>query len=183
MESPYTSDAEIIDTENYTGSSDAQFSHEALVMRVINKCLEAGCREMRSGWFNEKFDRTGNVIKTYIDDTRKNFIESVKSAEMIMYCDFDEDAKEKIGKLKEDVQTKYIKICDDEMNHWNVLPKILSVRLNQQGIFYRKEKLNRNLPFIQDYVEYEVEVYREILKELTLLTQRMKFYKQEDYSA
>jgi len=182
MDNPYSSDAEIIDTENYTGSSDSQFSHEALVMRVLNKCMEAGCSEMRTGWYNEKFDKNGNVIKTYIDDTRKRFIESVKSAEMMMYCDFDAEAKKKITAQRVLLKKKYIKICNEELKHWGDLPTIMSRGLNQQGIFYRKEKLNRRLPYFQDYVEEEVETYREILKELILLTERKKFYKVEDYS-
>lgn len=178
----YSSNAEIIDTENYTGSKDASFSHEVLVMRVMNKCIESGCREMRSGWFNTKIDKNGNIIRTYIEDTRKQFIESVKSAEMIMYCDFDDPIKNPIKKLKEDVKEKYKELCKDEWKYWEQLPMSLNNSLTKEGIIFRADKLNRRLPFFQDYVEEEVEIYREILKELTLLTKRMNFYKQEDYS-
>ena len=178
----YGSDAEVIDTENYTGTSDSQFSHEALIMRVLNKCMEAGCREMRSGWFNQKVDKNGNTILQYIDDTRKQFIESVKSAETMMICDFDEPAKTKISEQKNKIKEKYSKLCDEEMNYWNNLPRIMLNKLVDKGISYRKEKLNRNLDFFQDYIEFEVEIHREILKELILLTERKGFYKIEDYT-
>lgn len=177
----FTSDAEVIDTENYTGGSDSQFSHEALVMRVLNKCMEAGCREMRSGWFNQKTDRNGNIIRQYIDDTRKQFVESVKSAETMMICDFDEDSKKKINLLKEKLKEKYKKLYDEELKYWQNLPKIMVNRLLDKGINHRKGKLNRNLDFFQDYVEFEVDVYHELLKELILLTERRGFYKIEDY--
>ena len=70
----------IQDTDNYQSGKDQRFSHQELVMSVLRKCLESGTREMMSGWFNEKVDKSGNIVRTYIDDTRKKFIESVKTS-------------------------------------------------------------------------------------------------------
>ena len=50
-------DFEIGSVENFGGVKDQEFSHSSLVMSAMKKCLEAGTKEMREGWFNERTDR------------------------------------------------------------------------------------------------------------------------------
>ncbi|HUS50903.1 MAG TPA: hypothetical protein VMZ91_12115, partial [Candidatus Paceibacterota bacterium] len=80
-------DLGIVNADNqYTVQEEEQFSHQVLVMSAMRKCLEAGSREMVEGYFNTRADRSGNIIKTYVDDTRKAYIESVKSFRDILSC-------------------------------------------------------------------------------------------------
>lgn len=174
-------DIEIIDPENYSSEKGKQFSHSFLVMSVMRKCIEAGSKEMRSGWFNQKIDKNGNTVLTYIDDTRKQFIESVKTAEMILICDYDKDIKEQIGKIEEYLKTKYKKLCSLEKNDWEKAHPLIKNSRMQQGIYYKEGYLNEDLHYSQVYLEEEVDAYREIFKELTKLTKRLDFYEEEAY--
>jgi len=175
---------DIIDVENYKSEQQQQFSHSLLVMSVMNKCREAGCKEMRSGYFNEKMDKFGNLIKIYIEDTRKAFIESVKSCEMFMVCDYDKEATDNIDKIKKELSETYKTLCIEEEKEWN---KLTEYQRNQhkekQGLWFLKNALNIKLPYYQEYIEKELEAYREIFKELTKLTKRLYFYEAEVLSA
>jgi len=176
-------DIQIGDVENYSGEKDQQFSHKELVMRVMRICIELGSREMKPGWFNEKLDKRGNIVKVYIDDTRKGFIEAVKTAMMVMNCDFDPQTKRIIKKRLEDHKKVYKKFCNLETKDW------ASLNLNGKqfrwgsGIFYRKDYLSSKLPYAEEFLEYEVECYRKIFAELTNLTSRLDFYQAEDFEA
>jgi len=176
-------DFEVLDVENYKGEKNQQFSHQALVMSVMNNCIKAGSNEMRSGYWNEKLDRLGNKALSYVPDTRKEFIESVKTAEMIMCCDLDEDAKNKIKKIKEKLKEEYKNLCDEEKKNWQGLH--ISVKKDRwnRGITFIENSLNVNLPYYQEYLEFAVDCYREIFAELTELTKRVGFYEEEVWEA
>jgi len=170
---------EIIDVEDYHPSKEQQFSHQQLVARVMNKCLELGCKEMRAGYFNEKTDRNGDTMKVYIEDTRKAFVEAVETAEMVMVCDFDDSIKNNIKEIREKLEVLYKKLCEEEKKEWTGLKMSVKQQRWAKGITYRQECLNIHLPFYQEYIEAEVKAYREIYKELTLLTERKGFYEEE----
>jgi len=171
-------DLEIADTDSYGLSKSESFSHSALVMLSLKKCAELGSKELRTGWFNEKTDRQGNTIRTYIDDTRKSFIESVKSLLMIVACDIDTTAKTKIETLQQSITDKkkeYIKKLDSS---WSEIAEDSRAihNLQQQG----------HLPGLLDhpayqmaFINFEVDVCRDIVAEVSKLTKRLDFYKGE----
>ena len=176
VEEKIDNDFEIVDVENYRDTKDQQFSHQVLVMKVMTKCIEAGIQEMRVGYFNEKADRFGNKSMIYYPDTRKEFIESVKTAEMIMICDYDDEAKTKIKNIKERLTKEYKQLVETEKKDWETL-SITNKRARwSKGIFYTENTLNVRLPYYQEYLEYEVQCYRDIFSELTKLTERLGFY-------
>lgn len=172
---------EILDTENYKGGKDQMFSHQSLVMRIMNKCIEAGAKEMRAGYYNEKYDKFGNKILIYNPDTRKELIESIKTCQMIMVCDLDDTAKENIKKIKEKLDKEFKDLCESEKTDWeNSSVSIKRYRWGN-GIFYQKSSLNIKLSYYQDYIDFEIDCYREIFSELTELTKRVDFYQTQDY--
>jgi len=174
----FNNDFEILDIEDYPDEGDQQFSHQLLVMRVMNKLVEAGIKEMREGYFNEKADRFGNIVKTYIEDTRKSFIETVKTAMMFMDCDYDEEAKKNIKKILEDLQNTYNNLVEIEKKDFEIAPLTLKNVRRLNGIFFREKSLNKQLPYYQEYLEEEVEAYRKIATELNTLTARLNFYQE-----
>lgn len=176
-------DIQIADIENFVSDKEQQFSHQDLVMRSMRKCLEVGCREMRSGWFNQKTDRKGNTSLVYIDDTRKHFIEAVKTTEMIMDCDLDAKAINKIKKIKEKLKEEFLKLCAIEKVDWDTAHPNVRQQRWRDGIYFQSVKLHPDLPHAKEYIDIEVEAYREIFKELTKLTQRLDFYKAEMFEA
>src|SRR3990167_3222872 len=98
-------DFEIKEPSEFFGQRDKGFSHSELIMASLRKCIEAGGKEMKAGFWNEKLDKFGNRIKTYVDDERKIFIECVETAKNQMICDFDDDAINNIKKIKETLTT------------------------------------------------------------------------------
>lgn len=166
---------EVIDVENY-GGKDEQFSHKQLVMTALKKTIDAGGREMRSGWFNEKMDKNGNIIRTYVDDTRKQFIESIETLKNHMACDMDETALSEIKEIKKKLSKDYLKFCAMEKVDWDTCNVQIRKERYRNGNYYRFGYLSRDLPYYQEYVEAEIMAYREILEELIRLTKRLDFY-------
>jgi len=172
-------DIKIIDEENSFGGKDEEFSHSQLVMLAMKKCVVAGNKEMCNGWENTRTDARGNTITTYVEDTRKRFIESVKSLKMIMSCDFDKTIDTNLKKLEEDVEESFKKYLNQEKMDWGLCHQgLLEVR-GRNGIFFQNGCLNPNLQYFQTFIDEKVEIYREIFSELNKLAARKDFYRSE----
>lgn len=172
-------DFEIGDVEGFSHKNNS-FSHSILVMSAMRKGLENGSKEMRPGWYNERTDAKGNMIKTYVEDTRKAFIESVKTCEMIMACDLDKEAEDKISQLKKDIkdfQDDLIKLNDES---WNSLPEYKKSEYKVQGSRHIKGFLTSPI-LKEEFIKFEINIYREIFGELTKLTKRLDFYQAEAF--
>ena len=89
-----SNDFEVSDVENYRSDKMQVFNHQILVMEVLRKLNDAGSHELRPGYVNTKTDREGNTARTYIEDTRLRFIECIKTATMVMGCDYDNEARD-----------------------------------------------------------------------------------------
>lgn len=174
-------DYEIEDVENFRGGGeDKNYSHKVLIMSAMRKVLESASNEMRSGYFNEKVDRKGNKILTYIQDTRKQFIEAVETLAMFMECDLDEEAQKAIEEIEKQMREREEALVNEEAKYWRDINPQLRVHHWKNGIKYREGYLHPDLPFAQDWVEERVRFYRKIFKELNKLTKRLNFYETED---
>jgi hypothetical protein len=176
-------DFEIGDVEGYGSQRDTAFSHQTLVMLSMRKVLENGAREMRSGWFEEKYDKNGNLSRTYIEDTRLVFISCVECCLMVMQCDLDEEAKSELKALfnKRDDIKKGLNDLEDK--EWESLNQIIKLKLTQSGKGNIKGYFSKEKRFYQIYLEECVKIYREIFKSLTNLTKRLDFYVAEIFEA
>jgi len=183
MENKEEIDFEIGDVENFSSNKDQQFSHSSLVMMAMKKSLEAGNREMKAGWFNSRTDNQGNVIKTYVDDTRKNFIESVRSCLMIMACDLDSEAEQYIDECLNNIEIRKNVLTKLEDESWNKLtPESRIKNVRTLGIYHVKGVLTH--PSLkEELVWFEIDMYRSILAELSKLTKRLDFYKAQVFEA
>ena len=169
---------EIYDTENYRSDKMQVFNHQMLVMEALRKVDEAGSHELRTGWTNEKMDHSGNIIRTYIEDTRKKFIESSKTAVNVMTCDFDETATKNIKKLKGDLKEHHDTLLKAQWTWFNSLAPRTKIQWEGKIIM---AFFNQELGWYLQYIELEVEYYREVLQELHSLTKRLDFYREEDF--
>lgn len=168
-------DVEIIDPETMHSTSEKkEYSHEQLVMRSTMKCLDAGSKEMVEGYFNEKLDKAGNLIRVYVEDTRNVFIQSVKILLKVMEFDLDKEANIKIGKTLIKLEEDYKDLCSEELKNFFNAPPIVKKQRLLNGIVHRKESLNKQLPFYQDYISKEVDAYLKIFGVLNVLAKRMK---------
>lgn len=177
-------DFEIKEPDEYHGyKSGESFSHSQLIMMAMKKCIDAGCKEMRTGYQNEKRDKFGNNIITYVPDTRKELIESVETLLMVMADDIDDDAEKKIKELKDDLKKKYVEYCSKEETEWVNAPHDQKRYWVANGITFRKEMLHEKFPYVAEYLMDKVSVAREIFSELKKLTQRKDYYREEEYRA
>lgn len=176
------SDFEIGDVENFGGQKDEGFSHSSLVMSAMRRTSEAASHELRAGWFNTKTDRSGNTIKTYIEDTRRVFIESVRSCLMIMAGDLDKEAEDYINDCLKDIEDKKKKLIEDDDRAWDSLNETNKFKLvNATGIRHIKGHLTHPA-LIEELGNFELEMYRSIFAELSRLTKRLDYYKAEAFT-
>jgi hypothetical protein len=172
-------DWEIIDMEDgYVPNEETKFSHQQLVMKIMDKCLVAGCEEMREGYFNEKRDRGGNIVRTYIQDTRNIFIESVKTLQNAMSPDIDKTFKNKLKELEGKLKKKRNAFCLLEEKWWDSASTGAKDENIRKGIRFCEGLLHKDFQYHKEYILEEVKIYREILSELNKLTKRLEYYKQ-----
>lgn len=169
---------EIYDPESYRGGEQQhQFSHQGLVMTCMRNSIEAGSHEMRVGWFNMKYDKFGNISKNYVEDTRLRFIESVKTLIDVMYSDFDDDSNIIINQLLQSITDKKNKLLDDQYKWYiNLTPREKAT--NVEGTII-KDAFNTNEIWYQYFMEFQVDIYRKILRELGKLSKRLNYYQEE----
>ena len=87
--------SEIDMASNY--SSKGEFSKAIIVSEVIRKVIEYRSREMRSGYFNTTLTSNGEEIKTWVADSRKNFISSVTALSLTLSPEIASDEKAKLA--------------------------------------------------------------------------------------
>lgn len=175
-------DFEIGSVENFGGNKDKEFSHSLLIMAAMRKCLESGSKEMREGWFNERTDARGNTIKTYIEDTRKAFVESVRSLKMVMAGDLDKKAVNKINMYLARIKTKEQKLIEYDNKVWESLSNFDRSNYFKSGQRHFSKMLSH--PTLkQDFIEYELIQWRNVFAELSRLTKRKDYFKAEMFEA
>jgi len=177
------SDFEIGDFEQYSYDKDLQYSHQALVMQSMRKVIELGSKELRPGWYNQTIDKNGNTILKYIDDTRKSFLEAIKTLEMYMECDLDDEARDNIIKIKETINERKEDLLKEESEEWKNLPIQLKRQWFAKGFLPRPGYFNLENIFYHRFIDEQLDLYREVFKELNKLTRRLDFYKTEDFEA
>jgi hypothetical protein len=169
-------EGDVIEPDGWRSPEEQAFSHQALVMTSIKRCLELGSKEMREGWWDEKVDRMGNVRRIYNEDTRKAFIESVKSLLMVVECDFDEEAKTKIEEQKRLLKIKKEYWLNQEWIWWCSLNPLQKQQCLKEGKNVSKGFFNKKLDFDNYFFEDELMCYRTICTEVNNLSMRLDFY-------
>jgi len=158
------------------------FNHQQLVMTGIAKCLDLGSKELKEGWWEEKIDKQGNMARTYHEDSRKAFVESVKSLLMVVSCDFDEEANAKVRKLIKEIKTRKEYWLNQEWQWWVNLTNQEKDILNRQGKNVMKGFFNAKLSFDNYFYEEETDLYREVCTEINHLTKRLNFYESATFT-
>jgi len=183
MESNEKHDIEIGNVESYT-SDTGEYSHSTHIDICIKKCIVAGSKELCEGYNETTTDRHDNIKVVYKEDTRKAFIESVKTCKMVMICDFDDDAEKSIKKLIKKIKEKQDEYLKKQTAYWNGLD------YNSKEIFFKKigtppspDFFHTGLDYWNLFIETELNIYREIFEELMFLSKRLNHFKTEDFEA
>ena len=183
MEDRTNTEIEIGDVENYGMGKDSGFSHQALVMSAMRRCLENASKEMKPGWFSTKIDKQGNSIRIYEEDTRQCFISSVEAVLMVMECDLDDEVKVELNTLFEEKKSIYKKLNEQEDKEWYSLNNVIKQKLTQAGKGNMNGYFNKEKMYYQTYVDECVRIYRDIFKVLTNQTFRLDYYQAEVFEA
>lgn len=173
---------DIVDVGGASWGEKKAYSHEQLVMVAMGRIAETGAHEMREGWMNVKTDQRGNTVRTYIEDTRKRHIESIKSAMEILERDYDDTATIKIEYYKSEINKKRKELLKEQNEWWNSLT--LKHKQNYlhspQGGIENSNAFNVNYGWYQLFIEYELELYRKIASELHKLIKRNNDFGEEE---
>jgi len=181
MENTEKHNIEIGDIENYS-SDNGEYSHSTHLDICIKKCIVAGCKELCEGYNETNVDNKGNIKVIYKEDTRKAFIESIKTCKMIMACDFDKKAKKEIKNLLESIKKGQSKFLEMQTTYWeNLGYNIQQTLLKRIGIPPAPSCFHKGLDFWNLFIEYELNIYREIFEELLFLSKRLNHFKAEDF--
>ena len=168
---------EIENFEDFQSSQDQAFSHQVLVMRVMNKVIEAGCKELIEGHYEEaEFKGVTKII--YQQDTRSTFIECVRTCMMYLVCDYDDKAKKNIKILKKKERETKKRLLQEQLEYHSRG----DYNFKRANPIDRKY-FNPKFPYYNTFIDEQVKIYRRIFAQLTLLTKRLNFYETEDYEA
>ena len=127
---------------------------------------------------NNKTDKNGNIVRTYIPDTRKTFIESIRTAEMMLSCDFDKEAEDKIKAIKNNLLKEEEELIKQNDLAWSSLSDSDKNSYISAGQGHNKGTIS--MPLLkQRYIESEMEAQRQIFSELNKLAKRLDFFASE----
>jgi len=171
---------EFDEVENFS-SMPQQFSHQILIMRCLNKCVDYGTVEMVEGKIETRFDKQGNLTTKYLPDTRRQFIEAITTAKNFMKCDFDDDAKENINDLLDKIKENRKKWLEREWNWWESIGYEIQQKLTLEGKGVIQGMHNQKIFFKDSSISEELEIWRDVLEELNELTKRLDFYEQTQF--
>ena len=180
-------DLELGDIEEYRSGYDRKFSHQALIMQCMARVNELGGHELVEGAYSQTFDPKKNIMRiVYKEDTKKAFIEAVKTTKSNMICDLDEEGAENIKQILTNLKKRKEELMKEQITFWTELGEegqyALAKRFNSNIVVSEKQFSNA-LPQLYEYKEEEIETYREIHEELVLQTSRIDFYQGEDFEA
>lgn len=170
-------DFEVEDSENFNYSEDNKFSHEALIMLSIKKCMDAGSVELTEGWWENKIDKNGNVLKTYHPDTRKTYINSVKTLMGLAARDYKPETIKIIKTIMTKLEEKKKFWLAQEVRWWKSLNPMQQRQMAQEGKQVVDGYFNKNLDFDNHYFEDETETYREIFTQINILTGELRDFR------
>jgi len=69
-------------TTNY--STKSEFNKPAIADFAVRKVIDLRAKEMKKGYFNEQLTKEGDIVRTYIEDTRKTFINGVQALKSLL---------------------------------------------------------------------------------------------------
>jgi len=138
--------------DSWRGSSSGKFglTFKQIVLMHINRCVQNGSVEWHGGYWNE----TGNnpVIRTYIQNSRDVYSNSVRMLRACLLGYFDKRTEEADKKLKEEYQKKLKE-------------------------YEEKEEKGKNVRY--EWYSYKVEWHIRLFEQLIMLSKRLNFFEEE----
>jgi len=138
--------------DSWRGGSSGKFglTFKQIVLQHINRCVVNGSVEWHGGYWNE----TGNnpTIRTYVQNSRDVYSNSVKMLRACLLGYFDKQIKEADKKLQEEFAGKYKE-------------------------YEEKEEKGKDIKY--EWYSYKVEWHIRLFEELIMLSKRLNFFEEE----
>ena len=105
------------DSPEYSSKSD--FSKALIVADTMKRVLECRAKEMKKGYYNTTVSNDGNEIKTWIPDSRKEFISSVIALRLFLTPEINrsERAIKYVKTFEESAKAIFEKFCYHELTY------------------------------------------------------------------
>ncbi len=120
-------------------SPKSEFSKPTIVQTAMQKCLDLRAVELKEGYYNYKADNSGNVMKTWIPDSRKVYCSSIKALGFLL--------SPEIGKSKETRK----KIEEIEKEYDDIFKKYSYTELRQDVVDQRVVYIPTDTKYIPEY--------------------------------
>lgn len=138
--------------DSWRGGSSGKFglSFKQIVLMHINRCVQNGSVEWHGGYWNE----TGNnpVIRTYVQNSRDVYSNSVRMLRACLLGYFDKQTKEADNKLQEEYAKNY-------------------------KAYAEKEEKGKDAKY--EWYNYKVEWHIQLFEQLIMLSKRLNFFEEE----
>ena len=144
-----------------------------IVMEAWRNAIQKRAKEMIRGFWKPVYDKGIKTFDTWIEDTRNTFISSVIALESTLKADMDEDYL-KFRKEKQEEEEKIFKYFaykqkiknTDEMSF--IMPEVgSSVNSSEKGLWDNN---------VNQWIIQRMEIYTEILGEISKLLKRLKYF-------
>lgn len=156
MKEELEDEPQFIDAESDTGGWHKGITFQQIVFNHLAKISMISTKEMSGGYWNNKVVGVGSgtqVVKTYIEDKREAFNNSIRFLKTLLLPHFDKDAEAAVKKINEE----YNEAAED-------------LKEKQKGT---TKSLNG------EWAETKLDFHHRVFEELSLLLKRLNYLAQE----
>ena len=149
-------------------------------MKSFKRILEIRSHELTEGrdiLFTDT--KTGKQHIIYKEDQREAYFGAIDITLQLMRNRFDEDAKEKIGKLEKDKKEIMGRNLLAQFAYWAKFSPVLKKESLQQYGHISKYSFNDRLPYRESYFKEVISLYDQLFGELNDLIERKDLFKGE----
>jgi len=181
------------DAPEYSSKSD--FSKALIVADTMKRVLECRAKEMKKGYYNTTVSNDGNEIKTWIPDSRKEFISSVVALKLFLTPEIyrSKRATEYIEGFGKEVEEVFEKFCYHEVHYDEkeyklketgnkfipTIDSFIPFIYWEKGVKVKSEKKGVWNDKVQQYWDGMLSLYDKLFEELSCLLDSINYFKSQ----
>jgi hypothetical protein len=169
---------EVKEPDQYSFQKQEGFSHQLSVQKAYYKVIDNLDVEMVEGFWQEMKDKHGNVKLVHQKDTRQEAIESIKTLKNVMIADIENTPYSKeINKLLDKIDDTELECIKEQKRWWNSLDYQSQEKYQSMHLSFDTEHLYDKLCYWHDFLNQQVNIYREIFEQLELCLAKIRYFK------
>ena len=127
-------EVKFIDAETYRRSKGEAISFQQIVLNQVSRTTKLMSKEFHGGFFNERVKQIGEVPiveKTYVEDAREAFKNSVNCIYDLLYPQFDDKMKQEEKEFNKEVKAK-IEEWNKEVDKTTITKDVAKNRMTEE---------------------------------------------------